>query len=189
MKRLVIIAMAVLMSCATKAQPHFEGSIGFSGVTGQYPGTGAWIGGSAGFGYRFGLSSVVSFDPMIQLIWQGEKSYGGVYARVPALFSYNLYRVELSAGPYISYGLWDEKNEPRYYDAPSNGESWPIYHDSAFGYFNRLDVGVLARVCYHFPKYYLGVCGSYGLCDISRDDLGQVSSHMLNASLVIGFEF
>ena len=189
MKRLLLL-LALCVSTTAWAQWHIDLGAGISHVNAPYPGTGAGIGCSLGAGYHFQFTPEWGLNPVCQLSWQGEKNYGALYVKMPILVSFRIANVEVEAGPYASYGLTDKKNEDRIYDAPPQGTTLDPWARSAFGYFNRFDMGLTSRICYHFPKFFLGLEGSYGLLDIARKDLSKsFSAHSMGLNLLAGVKF
>lgn len=185
MKKLFLLLSLVFSSTAW-AQLHVDLGSGITHVDSPYPGTGASVGCFVDAGYRLTLSEKLVLDPILQLSWQGEKEYGTLYVKMPVILSYRLGRVELGAGPYVAYGLWDKKNEERYYyERPPHPWS-----RSAFGYFRRFDLGLSARTTFHFQSLYCGIEGYYGLLDVAdKDWWEQFSARNMGISLLIGHLF
>ena len=186
MKKLIII-LALFSTTSLWAQWHIDLGGGVSRVYAPYPGTGAAFSGFAGAGYRVHFTPHWGLDPMLRLIWQGEKQYGAVHAIVPVLATYRISLFELGAGPFVSYGLADQKQEERYYDAYVPSVPWAR---SAFGYFKQFDMGLTARIGCHLSRFSLALEGNYGLLDIARKEPDDsFRAHSMGLYLVGGISF
>ena len=191
LKRLFLsIALTVSLGLSAFAQPHLDFGAGISHISGPYPGTGARMAYSVGVGYRCGLNSTMGLDPALELNWQGEKDYGAIYATLPVFVTARVAHFEFGIGPYAAYGLWDQKNDPRYYDAPWDGAVYPYYRESAFGYLKRFDAGAAGRMLYHLSGWYLGLEGSFGLLNsAAKEDAPSFTAHNMTLRLLLGVTF
>ena len=187
MKKLLLLAGLFFVCLVAQAQPHIGIGAGVSDIASPYPKTGAKFACTVDAGYRFALPANFVFDPMLQLSFHGKSSYGILYGKVPLIVSYLAKSIEIGAGPYVAFGFWDQKNEPRYYDAPDSSVPIDPWAESAFGYFRKFDTGISARVLYHFSGFFCGVEGSYGLLDVARKDLSKsFSAHAMSLNIVFG---
>ncbi len=161
---------------------------GLSNLTGSYPGTGARMSYSIGGGYRFNYRSGMGLDTGLQLALSGAKDYGILEIRMPVIVSYQVSSFDFGVGPYIAVGLWDQKNNSHFYDAP--GTKIDPWAESAFGYVNRFDAGVDARLRYHLSRLFFGWEGYFGLVDRARNDLSaSFHSHSIGMHLFVGYSF
>ena len=184
------IALTLSLGLAAFAQPHLDLEAGVSQISGPDPGTGARMAYSVGVGYRYAVNSILGLDPILELTWQGEKDYGAIYATLPVFVTARVAHFEFGIGPYAAYGLWDQKNDPRYYDSPWNSDVYPYYEASAFGYLKRFDAGAACRLLYRLSGWYLGLEGSYGLMNSAvKGDAPSFTAHNMNLRLLLGVTF
>ncbi len=188
MKKNILIFILLHIGITIFAQSYVELGGGLSNLTGSYPGTGARMSYSIGGGYRFNYRSGMGLDTGLQLALSGAKDYGILEIRMPVIVSYQVSSFDFGVGPYIAVGLWDQKNDSRFYDAP--GTKIDPLAESAFGYVNRFDAGVDARLRYHLSRFFFGWEGYFGLVDRARNDLSaSFHSHSIGMHLFVGYSF
>lgn len=224
MKRIILSALLAIIAFTTNAQSRFsleaKAGIGTANFYGKDTNTDTRIAYKAGVGFNYQINSRWTLKPSLSFVsigarkdiqYVGSFNMNEMYLQLPVMMAFNIklgnnYTAQLSAGPYISYGIGGmTSGSIDEYSVGGNGSNrYREFRIYTFGNLShksmgnkRLDAGLMLGINLEYNRLIFGAELQVGITNVNNqlDGLLQEASneafhpHNLASFFTLGYRF